>query len=409
MITLKALYLSDKQIDIYNAIQEKTLIVACTGRQVGKTEIAIITAISWLIKGNEYDTPYCYFLPTIKQCKKVYDDIVSRLGILIQKGMLKCNRTDLTIIYKNTTLRFLSAESGDSIRGYTFHSIIIDEACFINDDVFNSVILPTVTVSLSNDIGKMLIVSTPKTKNWFFNMVTNPSFEKDECYITRFTSEEGGLISSKLLQSYRKSTPERVFNNEYMGEFIEEGDGLFRYKSCLTEQSIINEVKNNVIKNKHNVFAGVDWGIEDDYTVLTIINKDGYILETHKWKQIEWNKIIDSIVNIVRQYRCIVYAETNGIGNMPFKTLRERYSNTQAFTTTNKSKNDIIQKLIMDFEKNEIKIPNNKDLIKELDSFELSVTKFGNITYSARQGFNDDMIMSLAIANHKRNSTGFMI
>jgi hypothetical protein len=94
---------------------------------------------------------------------------------------------------------------------------------------------------------------------------------------------------------------------------------------------------------------------------------------------------------------------------MPFKELRNKYSNTQAFTTTNKSKNDIIQKLIMDFEKNEIKIPNREDLLVELDSFELSVTKFGNITYSARQGFNDDMIMSLAIANHKRVKTSMRV
>ena len=408
-IVIKPIRLSDKQREIAKSVLNPNvkLIAACTGRQVGKTELAIHLILHWLF--NEKNRlPTGFILPTYKQCRKVLSDIQSRLKGIIH---VQFNKTELIIynVLNDNKVIFLSGESGDSIRGYTFKNLIIDEACFIQSNTYQQVIAPTIGRSLTNNTGKLVLLSTPKAKNWFYDMIVNPPFKNEECYITRFTSEEGGLISKEILNSYRKNTPEQVFMNEYMGEFVEEGTGLFKYKSSLLDDSVLNMQRNKVISAKEGVFAGVDWGVEDDYTVLTILDKDGHLIEVHKWKQIEWNTIIQNIVNVVSKYRCTVYAETNGIGNMPFKELKNRYSNTLAFTTTNKSKNDIIQKLIMDFEKGEIKIPNRNDLLVELDSFELNVTNHGNITYGARQGFHDDMLMSLAIANHKRVKSTFSI
>jgi hypothetical protein len=86
----------------------------------------------------------------------------------------------------------------------------------------------------------------------------NPPFKESEYFVTRFTSEEGGLISTDLVNSYKKNTPIQVFNNEYMGEFVEEGTGLFKYKSCITDISDIEKRKGEVLKKNERVFAGVD-------------------------------------------------------------------------------------------------------------------------------------------------------
>jgi hypothetical protein len=104
----------------------------------------------------------------------------------------------------------------------------------------------------------------------------------------------------------------------------------------------------------------------------------------------------------LNRYKASTLAETNGIGNMPYKELKKLYPNVQDFATTNKSKQNIIQKLIMDFEQDSLKIPDNNELKTELDCFELKVSKAGNVCYSARQGFNDDIVMSLAMANKNR-------
>lgn len=410
-VTIKPMTkLSERQIEILkNALDPKIKFVGvCTGRQVGKTEIAIHLLTHWLINEKHSQTIGVAF-PTNGQCEEMLNRFAARFKGLM---FLQFNKSSHTIYntLNGNRVKFVSALSKDGIRGISSKNMIIDEACFINDEIYHRDISPLFDIGASNDNGgKLIVLSTPKYKNWFYDIIHEPPYRKEECYIARFTSEEGGLISKERLEYKKKFMPYEIFANEHLGEFLEEGTGLFKYKGCLIDENVLNAQRNKVISAKEGVFAGVDWGVEDDYTVLSIIDKDGYLIEVHKWKQIEWNTIIDNIVKVVSKYRCTVYAETNGIGNMPFKELRNRYSNTQAFTTTNKSKNDIIQKLIMDFEKGEIKIPNRNDLLVELDSFELNVTKFGNITYGARQGFHDDMLMSLAIANHKRVKSTFAI
>jgi hypothetical protein len=393
------LKLSDRQKELYKHADFKSdtqVIIASTGRQVGKTECGLHIAINWMI--NYVGGVYGFILPTIKQCKKVLKQIKKHLKAVPN---IDYNLTDLTVEYKDTMLRFLSAESGDSIRGYTFRGLIVDEACFISDQVFDDNILPTIAKNLSEK-GKLVMLSTPKQKGYFYKWVKNPPSGL-RSYITQFTSYEGGLISETVLNEIRKNTPEHRFKNEYLAEFIEEGEGIFKYKNCI-DFELQNEVPYNP---QRRYYAGVDWAAEGkDSTVLTIIDNMGVVVFIQRWQQVDWNIQIREIAAILLRYKAICYAETNGIGNMPTKTLKNSYySNTLGFQTTNQSKTDIVNKLALDFETNNITIPNNQTLHSELDNFEIKVTAHGTVTYSARTGFHDDMVMSLCIANHKRTKT----
>ena len=70
------------------------------------------------------------------------------------------------------------------------------------------------------------------------------------------------------------------------------------------------------------------------------------------------------------------------------------------FVTTNNSKNKIINELVLDFEQNNIIIPNNKKLINELSFYESSITKNNSVTFNAKIGQHDDLVISLAIGNN---------
>ena len=55
-------------------------------------------------------------------------------------------------------------ERPDSVRGFSFNYLVVDEAAYVNERGFETAILPTLTA-----IGKKcLIISTPKSKNWFY-------------------------------------------------------------------------------------------------------------------------------------------------------------------------------------------------------------------------------------------------
>ena len=100
--------------------------------------------------------------PIYGQAKKVYKEIVKACKDVI----VAHNGSDLIITFANdSTIQFLSAERYDSIRGFSFNYLIIDEAAFVRREALQEAILPTLTA-----IGKKcLIISTPKGRgNWFY-------------------------------------------------------------------------------------------------------------------------------------------------------------------------------------------------------------------------------------------------
>jgi hypothetical protein len=394
-VTLKGIELTELQRDIYNATKldsKYQYIVVSTGRQVGKTTLAIQVALNWCINNKGFKLGF--FMPVFKQCKKVFSSFEKGLK---KSEIAEFNKTDLTITFKHndSTIQFFTSEN-DNCRGFTFDSIICDESCFIKDDIFTAAILPTVAVALSKGTGKVLLTSTPKSKNWFF---TYFSGDMENKIAIKATSEQGGLISKDVLASIKKSTPDWIYRNEYLAEFLDAGEGVFAYVDCL-----MNEKPTNT----QGCVAGLDFGMENDYTALAIMNNSGELVHLQRWRGVDWMDLLDTIAAKLKEFKVNrVYAEINGIGNMPAKMLQKKFSATAYWTTTNKSKVDIINKLSADFKQNLIKIPKIDYLMDELDAYTLDYTPAtGKVTYGARSGFNDDCVMALAIANWNRITSG---
>jgi len=76
------------------------------------------------------------------------------------------------------------------------------------------------------------------------------------------------------------------------------------------------------------------------------------------------------------------------------------------FLFINKSKQEIIEGLILDFSEKNIGIPGPElfgELQSELDVFEMKYSpKSRSVVYAAREPFHDDMVISLALANYNR-------
>ena len=108
---------------------------------------------------------------------------------------------------------------------------------------------------------------------------------------------------------------------------------------------------------------------------------------------------IDRIVRLIEQYQPIkITVESNSIGNIYFDMLQKRVKRRIIkFTTTNDSKNKIIDKLGVALENKEIGILRDEELLTELRMYAAERTKTGKITYNAPSGYRDDCVMSLAI------------
>ncbi len=385
--------LSRRQEEIVSLCQLDSLykyITVCCGRQVGKSSVALVVALKWAITNEDYRVGI--FLPVYSQCKNLFKRMSKMLKGLSAAKQVEFNGSEYTITFNNGSIIKFHTADNDNCRSFTYDSIIVDEACFIKDDIWNAAIRPTVAVSLSKseNYGKVLLLSTPKTKNWFYGMVNN---DKSHYKVIRFTSEQGGLISKEYLEDVKKDTPDSIFRNEYMGEFLDSGNGLFRYLPC---------VKN--IDSKQGIIAALDIGIENDYTALTIMDKDGNVIYINRWRQQSWDIIAKTVIIELKKHGSpICHVETNGIGKVPYQDLLKSYSKVKPWFTTNANKNDMVQKLMLDFNTKNISIPDNADLKDELDAFTIEY-KNGNAVYGGSGGFHDDYVISLAICNYNRSN-----
>jgi hypothetical protein len=69
--------------------------------------------------------------------------------------------------------------------------------------------------------------------------------------------------------------------------------------------------------------------------------------------------------------------------------------NLTQFTTTNKSKKRIIERLITLFENDLIIIPNDQKLLTQLSMFEAKINENGTVIYKGANNSHDDLVMSL--------------
>lgn len=384
--------LSDKSKEILAACSNESLthITVSTGRQCSKTTTGMIAGFQFATKRVSKTG---FFLPTYKQCKNIfrrYKLMLEEFGDLVS---FVAAPDFLITFWNGSTIQFFTADN-DNFRGNTFTYLIVDEACFVKDDIW-TVMEACVAVSLSksnlSERGKVLLLSTPKSKNWFYNMTKD---DEDTSKVIKFTSEEGGLISKEVLSKIKKRIPEAIYRNEYLGEFLDSGAGLFKYIPCIS--------KNN-IRNKNGQTAGLDLASKSDYTVLTIQDSLGNVICIERWRHQEWNAILNAVISKLKEYNSpVVYVETNGVGQMPYEYIRTNYRGvTQAWVTSNDSKNNIIQKLILDFNTRGITIPDVDFLKDELDNFTCE-WKNGKPVYGGSNGFHDDSVMSLAICNYSR-------
>ncbi len=120
------------------------------------------------------------------------------------------------------------------------------------------------------------------------------------------------------------------------------------------------------------LYAGLDLGRAEDYTVLTIINEDGEIVDIYRDRQKPWDVLVSNILVYLRKYQPILQVEINSIGDVIYEMLKKKYSKTYPFQTNTHSKQNIIEDLILGLNLGKLSLPSktlNEDLYNELQTF----------------------------------------
>ena len=158
-ITLFTPHLGQKKVISDFSNSEHKFGTVVTSRQWGKSLLGQNLLLYWLLATPNQKG--CWISPIYNQAKKVFQELSDASNSIIQQS----NKAELTLKFVNgSTVQFLSSERPDSVRGFSFNYMVVDEAAYVNERGFETAILPTLTA-----IGKKcLIISTPKSKNWFY-------------------------------------------------------------------------------------------------------------------------------------------------------------------------------------------------------------------------------------------------
>lgn len=383
----------EKQIPIIDACFDDSIkyVVGCTGRQFGKTFMSINILLKWVLEDN--NSVAMFVSPVFSQAKKVFSEMTNAIaGTGITTAI---NKSDLFIKFINgSIIYFRSAEREDTLRGYTLDYLVVDEAAYIKDNVWSTVLRPTVLVRGK----KVLFISTPKGKNWFYEVSTRGENDDYPQYQTfRGTSFDSPFISAEELNEAKMSLPPSIYQQEILAEFISDGGEVF---SNLKTNCTLTSYPPKVAGEKY--YAGLDIGRANDYTVLTILNSKGDVVRILRERQNVWNVIISEVVKVLREYNPRVYIEINGIGDPIYEQIRKQYSQADPFLTTNDSKQNIIEELILGLNEEKVQLPTqdlNPDLYRELSVFTYEYSpRTRRVKYGAPSSFHDDMVMSLALA-----------
>ena len=394
MATIKGYTPHLKQKEIHNSIINEgyKYYILNIGRQFGKTMLGINQMLYWAI--NHKGCNIAWVTPIYKQSKKVFDEMEK---VTKSSGLFEYNRSDLTISGFNSQIQFFSGERPDNIRGNTFDYLIVDEMAFTRPELWSEVLSATVLVKGK----KVIFISTPKGKNHFYQLSLQPNYDNRYKYF-HYSSYDNPMIDAEDLEERKRSLPKHIFEQEYLAKFIDNASGLFKnVDSCVIKPA----------ERTQKLFGGLDIGRADDYTVLTILNKNYQMVYVQRWRQQEWSKIIDEVATKIREYNAEIFVEVNNQGDVFFEMLQNKvYNNVQPYVTTTATKPIMIEDLAVHFENKDIGILNENWLVDELNAFTYIYNeKTRRVQYGAPQGIHDDGVMSLALAvqSIKKNQYGY--
>lgn len=358
-------------------------VLAC-GRRFGKTAVAVDILCNHLLEGHAV----AYFAPTYRMTKEVMGEMERILRPVIARTRLNDFRYDLIT---GGVLEFWPlGTAGEAVRGRKYHFAVVDEAALVaSGEVWHAAIRPLLT----DYQGGALFASTPRGRNWFWQLFQLGQDPTQRDWMSwHYPTTANPYIQPGEVEAARTSIPERVFRQEFLAEFLDDGGAVFRGidRVCVGQYEPAREGGSYVF--------GVDWGRSNDFTAIAVfdaIHKRMVALD--RFNQISWQAQRDRLAGLWEQYRpFLILAEENSIGSVNIEALQMEGLPVRPFTTTRESKRVLIEGLGLAIEREAVVLLDDAILKGELAGYAMEQTGTG-WRYGAPAGLHDDTVMAAAL------------
>lgn len=361
--------------------------VAC-GRRFGKTEAGKLDLLCRFLTGAR-----CWWLaPTLPMAEQVWRDLKRTLAPLPEARVRETQRRiDLP---GGGLLAIRSTHHADRLRGAGLDFAVLDEAAFMDDQVWPRVVRPM----LLERRGSALFLSSPHGLNWFhalYQLGLEPGQRQWRSF--HFGSRDNPLVQAQELAEIRAGTPERIFRAEYEAEFLEDGSALFH-----DVRAAATAPPDATPRPGGRYVAGVDWGRARSYTAIVVLDEERRaVVALDRFRGMSWTRQRARLQRMHARWGLRrIRAESNSLGRPNIEALQEAGLPVDAFETTSRSKRALIEALALAIERQQLALLPDETLLHELTGYALQSLPGGGLRYGAPPGLHDDLVMALALAWH---------
>lgn len=389
--------------------------VVCAGRQVGKSTLLAVLAL-FEAATHRNRTILLVSAGEVASRRLLADcaDLATNSSLL-SGSVLDENSAALTL---STGSRILSVPASQrQIRGWPVDLLIVDEAGFIADEIWQA----AEPATIARPDARIILASSPwgSVDHWFRRRWQRGMDSPDrEVASFHWPSSANPLVSAARLASIREGVSGDVFAREYLAEWADDSGAFF------TEAEIMGAVADYELLAPDRipellpelrtlpVAAGVDWGVSRDANALVLMARmtgslDGrarlflpWVEARHGWP---FTQFIDRIVQVAANYRVrVIASERNGIGEYPTSELQDRLHKRDIRTrvvpvwTDLRRKQSGFGRLKGLLQSGRLVLPAHPPLLRELRSLQFEQLTGGGVRIAVPDNAgHDDMAMAL--------------
>jgi hypothetical protein len=379
--------------------------VACMGRRFGKTYLmceVIINMPGGALGGvdgkGKKGLPTAWYAPNDSYFAKVFQGIASQYAPVIRRAVTAPRPY---IEFKNGgSIDFWTLENPMKCgRGNFYARVVIDEAAHARH--LQEAWEQTIEYTLADLNGDAWFISTPYGRNYFWDLWQRGTQGKVGWASFTAPSMENPHLTPGWMDEKRLTSPERVFAQEVLAQFLSEGAGVFRRVADAVDPTLSTDPHAARDTGDGTAYViGVDWGRTNDFTVFTTVNaRTGALVALDRFTEVDYATQLSRLQSLHQRFpRAPILAESNSMGGPLIEQLQKMRLPVQAFYTSSASKNQAIEALALAFENGAIRLPDVRWLLDELLVFDQERLPSGTMRYCAPKNGHDDGVMSLAIA-----------
>lgn len=419
----------DFQKDLIKTIFDNRKVVVKIGRQMSKTTCAAAVILWHTIFEDKFTTAI------LANKKATAIEVLDRIQMMFEylpewmkHGVKTYNKGDIEL--ENGSKIFTASTTPSGIRGKSCNFLYVDEAAIIPNtiaELFFAAVFPVIS---SGSTTKVLITSTPLGYNHFWKLWNDA--ENDINGFVPFTAHYSAHPDrdEKWIEEQYKILGDVKFNQEILCEFLGSSNTLISGKTLATLSAtppVYSREGYDVLEepNERSVYTivcDVSRGVREDYSAFVVIDISDVPYKTvAKYRSNEISPLLypNVIHTVAKSYNdAYVLVEINDIGGQVVDILVNdleyenilytvKYQQHKSVSLTNGmvSKSSAAPGVRTDKKVKRVGCSILKNLIEEKKLIitdiniieELSVFIEKNGSYTADDGYHDDLVMPLVL------------